>query len=86
MRFKTIWTLPGLPLRERIDRTLDCSSMTLADILPKRTAYWIAMVQIGKATRTSQNMPATSLDNVLTNLENVKDGKSLVAFEWLEKK
>lgn len=42
------------------------------------------MVQIGKATMTSQNVPATSLDNVLENLGNVKNGTPLKQFEWHE--
>lgn len=86
MRFTTIWSLPGLPLHERIDRTKDLWSMNLADILPKRVVYWIAMRQIGHATKTSQNVPATSLDNVLENLHNIRHGKPLVQFKWTEKK
>lgn len=82
MRFTTIWSIPGLPLTERIDRTLDWAAMELADILPKRAVYWITMVQIGKATMTSQNVPATSLDNILTNLGNVRNGKPLEQFVW----
>jgi hypothetical protein len=56
--------------------------MRVDDILPKRVRYWIAMREIGKATMTSQNVPATSLDNVLDNLGNLKDGKPLVQFKW----
>lgn len=86
MRFTTIWSLPELPIKERIDRTLDLWSMNLADILPSRVTYWITMRQIGKATMTSQNVPATSLDNVLTNLGNVREGKPLEQFKWAETK
>lgn len=86
MKFTTIWSLPGLPLKERIDRTKDLWSMNMADYLPKRVVYWITMRQIGKATMTSQNVPATSLDNVLQNLGNVKDGKPLIQFQWTEPK
>lgn len=86
MRFTTIWTLPGLPLRERINRTLDLLCLILADILPKRLVYWIAFRQIGRATKTSQNVPATSLDNLLRNIGNVREGKPLEQFEWHESK
>jgi hypothetical protein len=89
MRFTTIWFrwVRGfpLPMREKIERTKDLWSMNVDDILPKRVRYWIAMREIGKATMTSQNVPATSLDNVLTNLGNVKDGKPLEQFKWTEK-
>ncbi len=85
MRFWSIW-LPGYPmaLSEKINRTKDWAAMELERLLPKRAAYWIAMVQIGRATMTSQNVPATSLDNVLDNLGRIKDGKELVQFKWHE--
>jgi hypothetical protein len=85
MRFWSIWR-PGYPmaLKEKIERTKDWAAMELERLLPKRAAYWVAMVQIGRATMTSQNVPATSLDNVLTNLGNVKDGKPLEQFKWHE--
>lgn len=85
MKFTTIWSLPGLPLKERVNRTLDLWAMCSADWLPKRMTYWITLRQIGKATMTSQNVPATSLDNVLQNLGNIKDGKPLEQFKWSEK-
>jgi hypothetical protein len=83
MKFISIW-FPGYPmaLKEKIERTKDLWAMCMADWLPKRVTYWIAMRQIGKATMTSQNVPATSLDNILTNLGNLKDGKPLVQFKW----
>lgn len=85
MHFMSIW-FPGYPmsLRERIDRTLDLWAMCMVDWLPKRASYWITMRMIGKATMTSQNVPATSLDNVLTNLGNVREGKPLEQFKWDE--
>lgn len=75
MKFTTIWSLPGLPLKERINRTLDCWSLNIADLLPKRLAYWITIRQIGKATMTSRNVPATPLDDILRNLGNIREGK-----------
>lgn len=84
MRFWTIWTLRGLTLKERIHRTLEWLCLAIADLLPKRLAYWVALRQIGKATMKSENVPATSLDNVLRNLGNVRDGKPLEVFVWHE--
>ena len=86
MKFTTIWSLPGLPLKERIDRTKDLWSMNVYDILPKRVRYWVAMRAIGKATMKSQNVPATSLDNVLQNLHNIRHDKPLEVFKWTEPK
>lgn len=87
MHFTSIW-FPGYPmsLKEKINRTIDLWSMCAADWLPKRVVYWITMRQIGKATMTSQNVPATSLDNVLTNLGNVREDKPLEQFKWTQPK
>jgi hypothetical protein len=81
----SIW-FPGYPmaLKEKIDRTLDLWAMCMDDWLPKRASYWIAMRQIGRATMTSQNVPATSLDNVLENLGNIREGRPLKQFKWIE--
>lgn len=88
MRFTHIWFrwVRGypMPLKEKIDRTKDLWSMNLYDILPKRAQYWVAMRAIGHATKTSQNVPATSLDNVLQNLLNIREGKPLQQFKWHE--
>jgi hypothetical protein len=80
MRFTTIWSLPGLPLKERIDRTLDLWSLNLADFLPRRVAYWVAMRQIGRATMKSPHVPATPLDDVLENLHRIRHGKEVEAW------
>lgn len=88
MNFTHIWfrwvRKYPMPLREKIERTKDLWSMNLADILPKRVAYWIAIRQIGKATMTSQNVPATSLDNVLDNLGHIWRREALEQFKWTE--
>jgi polyphosphate kinase 2 (PPK2 family) len=81
MRFSTIWTLPGLPLKERIDRTLDCWALNVADWLPKRLAFWVAYRQIGHATMKSAHVPATPLDVVLKNIQNRRDGKPIESWE-----
>ena len=40
MKLSTIWTLRGLPLAERIDRTREAFWRGLAHRLPRRLAYW----------------------------------------------
>lgn len=40
MRLSTIWTLKGMPLRERLNRTGEYVASTIAYHLPKRIAYW----------------------------------------------
>lgn len=48
--------------------------MEFGDRLPQRVKYWVAMGEIAKATRTSKDVPATPLDEVLKNLETPKNG------------
>lgn len=40
MKTSTIWTLPGLPLRERLDRQGEAIMRGIAHRLPRRLAYW----------------------------------------------
>lgn len=40
MRLRTIWTLRGMPLRERLNRTGEATVRGLAHRLPRRLAYW----------------------------------------------
>lgn len=43
MRLRTIWTLPGMALRERWNRTGEWAAMKVAWALPKRVLYWAAV-------------------------------------------
>lgn len=69
MRFRTIWSLPGLPLKERLSRSRDEANIVLARLLPQRLRYWVTMSEIGKATMDSPHVPATTVDTVLSNLK-----------------
>lgn len=73
MRFRTIWD-PRLnfSLRERLDRTKDNLSLTVAGMLPRRLRYWVTIREVGRATMTSSNVPATPLCEVLSNLDSPK--------------
>jgi hypothetical protein len=55
MRFRTIWSLPGLPLKERIDRTKDWGALEIGSKLPWRIKYWTVISVAGKATATVAN-------------------------------
>lgn len=72
MRFWTIWTIPAMGVGERLRRTRDWAAMTIAGALPLRIRYWVTMLELGKATIKSPNVPATPLDEVLRNLEAPK--------------
>lgn len=69
MRLKLIWTIPSMSTMERLRRTREWATMELARRLPRRLRYWVTMMEIAKATRTSSDIPATPLDDILMNLQ-----------------
>lgn len=73
MRLRTIWSTPGLPLIERLRRTRDWSALQVVAALPLRVRYWTTIVEIGKATMTSENVPATPLNDILHHLDRPKN-------------
>lgn len=73
MRFKTIWSIPAMSLSERFSRTRDWAAQKVAAGLPVRVRYWVTLQEVGKATMTSPNVPATPLDEVIRNLDAPKN-------------
>lgn len=73
MRFKTIWSLPAMSFSERLRRTRDWFAQKVATALPVRVRYWVTMQEVGRATMTSPNIPATPLEEVLRNLDAPKN-------------
>lgn len=57
---------------ERLRRTRDCGAAAVARHLPLRIKYWVTLQEISYATRTSSNVPATPVHEVLTNLRAPK--------------
>lgn len=72
MRLKTIWTMPAMSFVERLRRTREWSAMKSVRFVPLRVRYWVTMCEIAKATNSSPNIPATSLDDILRNLDHPK--------------
>lgn len=73
MRFWTIWTMPAMSLRERLRRTREWAAMEVGAHLPKRVRYWTTLQEIARATRHSENVPATPLEDILQNLDAPKN-------------
>lgn len=69
MRLRTIWTFPGLPLPERIDRTKEWGWRTLAHRLPRRLAYWSLIDSGVRAMRSDEIVPEVLYMDVLTRSE-----------------
>lgn len=69
MRFKTIWTMPASTIRERLRRTRDWAAQAVAARLPLRIRYWTTLQEVGRATMSSPNVPATPLAEIITKLD-----------------
>lgn len=72
MNFMTILTLPAASLSEKLRRLRDWAAQKVARALPVRIRYWVAMIEIGKATMDSPNVPATPLADIIKKLESPK--------------
>jgi hypothetical protein len=72
MRFRTIWSLRGSPLKERLLRTLDWAAMKVAANLPVRVRFWTTILEVGHATAKSPEVPATDLTYILNHLRTPK--------------
>lgn len=72
MDFLTIWTVPKMDLRERINRTKEWGAIVIAGKLPKRVRYWTTIREMGKATKNMDEIMSASLDEILKNLDSPK--------------
>jgi len=68
VRLKTIWTLPGLPLRERLHRTSEWSMRKLAQRMPRRLAYWV-LIDAGANHMENDVVPEVTFMTVLKRFE-----------------
>lgn len=69
MNLKYIWTMPGMSFRERIERNNEWWLITLAALTPRRIRYYVTLMELGKATIESPDIPATLLSDILQKLD-----------------
>lgn len=74
MRFRTIWTVPAMSLRERLRRTADWCDSTVAYHLPKRVKYW-AVVHVGAHVTTQVDPNLVVPDVRLMEVLELAEGK-----------
>lgn len=70
MKLTTIWTLPGLPLRERLNRTGEALLRGLAHRLPRRLAYWSLIDSGVRHMRHDEVVPEVTFMDVLQRAGN----------------
>lgn len=68
MRLKTIWTLPGMTLRERMSRTQEWGWAKAAHHLPRRLAYW-SFIDSGVRHMGNDVVPEIRYTELLTRME-----------------
>ena len=68
MRLRTIWTLPGLPLRERLNRTGEWALREIARRVPRRLAYWVFIDQGVRHIRSDEVVPEVTYMEILQRL------------------
>lgn len=72
MKLTTIWTIPGVPLRERLQRTADWADMAIAARLPKRVKYWVVVLVGAKVTTSTlrdREVPGVLFMEILEHAE-----------------
>lgn len=74
MRFTTIWTIPAMPLRERLARTGEWALRAIAHRMPRRLAYWV-LVDTGGRHMANDVVPDVTFMTVLKRAG--KDGGEL---------
>ena len=61
MKLTTIWTLRGMPLRERLARTVEWAVQSAAHRLPRRLAYWSYIDTTARYTFDHPTAPVVEL-------------------------
>lgn len=69
MKLSTIWTLPGMALKERLSRTHDALAISIAIHLPLRVKYWSFILVGAKAMPDDQNVPEAKFMDLLKSAE-----------------
>lgn len=72
MKLTTIWTLRAMTFRARLALTREWLAMRVAVRLPLRVRYWVTILELGAATMDSENVPATTLNDIMKNLQHPK--------------
>jgi hypothetical protein len=64
MKLTTIWTIPAMSLRERLDRTRQWAWREIAHRLPRSLAYW-SLIDTGARHMRNDIVPEVTFVTVL---------------------
>jgi hypothetical protein len=65
MRFWTIWTMPAMALRERLNRTGEWVLRGMAHRLPRKLAYWSFIDTGVRYMRSDEVVPEVAYTDLL---------------------
>ena len=68
MKLTTIWTIPAMTLRERLNRTGEWGWRELAHRLPRRLAYWSFIDSGVRAMRPNDVVPEVRYMDLLERI------------------
>ena len=70
MRLRTIWTLRGYPLRERLSRTSEWFWLTAARHIPERLAYWSFVVHGSRYIKGDEVVPEVRYADLFARMDH----------------
>lgn len=69
MRLRTIWTLRGMSLRERLNRTKETAAMNVAACLPTQVRYWVVIQEFSRQAPNDRHPLDISAEEILKKME-----------------
>lgn len=65
MRITTIWSIPGIPLAERLRRTKEWAAIKTARRLPTSVKYWTCVGVATLAAGPEQYPPSVTIEQMM---------------------
>lgn len=69
MKLTTIWTIPAMTVRERLHRTGEAITRSVAHRLPRRLAYWSFIDTAARHIGVNEVVPEVRVMDVLKRAE-----------------
>jgi hypothetical protein len=65
MKFWTIWTIPAMSLRERMNRTGEWALILLASHMPRKLGYWVVIIHGSRYFEPTEVVPEVRFMDVV---------------------
>lgn len=71
MKFKTIWTMTGMPITEKLRRTKSLFWRKLAKKLPTPLAYWSYILVSSRHIKQNEVVPEVKVVDILSRMRKI---------------